>query len=625
VDGPLALTVAYPPENAALAARDSNFIFGSTGSGAAVLTINGTAVDVAPNGAFLAFVPIPADGVYRLRATKGAEVADATRTVRVPSAPGAPSGPALLAASVYPAGALALPAGEAFEVGFRGEAGGRAYLVTPFGERLPLFEQMATLGSASSAEDFRTQTAGAGQGPGRISTYSRMVLAREPWTSADTSTARPRIQGPSGFVGAAASAAAGGAEASARTHAVFELVVGRDTGRAPVPLNLAVLTPGLPRVGEAWPGGNAPPSADWTVRGRPATSGPFHYFWPAGTLLPIDAERNGMLRVRLSGFLAAWVPAGDVRLLPEGTALPRGTVGGARFTPRAESVDLRVPLSKRMPFHVEESERGLTLDIYGATSAINFFQYGGLDPLIEIAEWEQPAEHVLRFNVRLTSPVWGYETLYDNAGGLVLRIRRPPPIDPDRPLSGQVILVDPGHGGPDSATVGPTRLTEADANLGIALKLKPMLEGAGARVVMTRTSRAGPDLAARPRMARDSNVHALVSIHNNAFPDGVNPFENNGTSVYYYHPHSADMAKLLQRELLAELGLRDIGYGRADLALARPTWLPAVLTETMFMMIPEHEAALRDPGVQERIARAHLRALESFFRQRAQASVNPPR
>src|SRR5690606_14312725 len=100
-------------------------------------------------------------------------------------------------------------------------------------------------------------------------------------------------------------------------------------------------------------------------------------------------------------------------------------------------------------------------------------------------------------------------------------------------------------------------------------------------------------------------------------------FENNGTSVYYYHAHSADMAQHLQRELLAELGLRDIGYGRADLALARPTWMPAVLTETMFMMIPEQEAALRDPAVQERIARAHLRALGAFLRSRAQARRPP--
>jgi N-acetylmuramoyl-L-alanine amidase len=87
--------------------------------------------------------------------------------------------------------------------------------------------------------------------------------------------------------------------------------------------------------------------------------------------------------------------------------------------------------------------------------------------------------------------------------------------------------------------------------------------------------------------------------------------------MYYFHPHSADLTRLLQIEMLDELGLRDIGYGRADLALVRPTWMPSVLSETMFMMIPEQEAALRDPRVQARIAHAHLRALELFLLRRA--------
>ncbi|HET7320950.1 MAG TPA: N-acetylmuramoyl-L-alanine amidase, partial [Longimicrobiaceae bacterium] len=67
----------------------------------------------------------------------------------------------------------------------------------------------------------------------------------------------------------------------------------------------------------------------------------------------------------------------------------------------------------------------------------------------------------------------------------------------------------------------------------------------------------------------------------------------------------------------AELGLRDLGIGRADLALVRPTWFPSALTETMFLMVPQQEAALRNPDVQERIARAHLRAIEAFVRERA--------
>jgi len=147
--------------------------------------------------------------------------------------------------------------------------------------------------------------------------------------------------------------------------------------------------------------------------------------------------------------------------------------------------------------------------------------------------------------------------------------------------------------------------------------LKPLLEAAGARVLMLRTDAAAVDLGARPRMATEFDANLLVSLHNNAFPDGVNPFANNGTSAYYFQPQSLDLARAIDRALVGELGLRDLGIGRADLALVRPTWMPAVLSETMFLMVPEQENALRDPAVQQRIAEAHLRALEAFLAERA--------
>jgi len=196
----------------------------------------------------------------------------------------------------------------------------------------------------------------------------------------------------------------------------------------------------------------------------------------------------------------------------------------------------------------------------------------------------------------------------------VVTVRRPPDIDPLNPLAGLLIAVDAGH--PPGGGTGPTGLTEADANLPVARALESMLTSAGARVLMLRTDAFPVDLGSRPRLATQMNADLLVSLHNNAFPDGVNPFQNNGTSVYYYQPHSLDLAKAVQSELLAELRLRDIGIGRADLALARPTWMPSVLSETMFMMIPQQEAALRDPDVQRRIAAAHLRAIEKFLRGR---------
>lgn len=593
-DGVLAIDVVYPDSGQSIV-TDSTFIFGNVGTGNAGLTINGASVDVAPNGAFLAFLAVPADGVYRLQATKDGLSASAQRLV-APSMESAPvTGMRIVEGSAFPSGAYAVAPDHPIEVGFRGTRGGHAYLVLPGGTRIVLHE-VAEM-RAPGDRNFVTQPGATGS---RLAPWSRYegVMQPTPLTAADTGVATPALGSGTPFD---------------TTSAWFELVTGSDTVRAPLRLNLRLLDPVLPRVGVV----TAPIDArsDWDVRARAHTSGPFHWFWPHGTRLQLVEERNGMLRVRLTGTLSAWVPAGDVRILPPGTPAPFSTVAGVRLVQQHDAIDVRIPLAEPLPFRVDEDGGTLTIDIYGAKSTSNFFQYGSLDPLVERAQWSQPDDDIYRITLHLTQPAWGYTTMRAANGDLVVRVRRPPVIDQRNPLRGLRIAVDAGH--PPAGATGPTRLTEAEANLAIAQALQPMLERAGAHVIMVRRDAAPVELNARPQMAADSNAHILVSIHNNAFPDGVNPFENNGTSAYYFHPHSADLARHLQRELLAELHLRDLGIGRADLALARPTWMPAVLTETMFLMIPQQEAALRNPEVHERIAEAHLRALEAFARDRA--------
>lgn len=641
VDGPLVLDVGYPPEGSTIAARDSNFIFGSTGSGRARLTINGHAVEVAPNGGFLAFIPVPPDGTYSLSAARNGETATLERHVTVP-APPAPVGFEIT--SAYPSGALAVQRGEPIEIGFRAPRGVRAVAVLPDGSRVQLVEQ-GMAAEVDAGDQFRTNLPAQPREP-ELARYSALIRVTAPILSADTSVARPQIGSLVVPVDAAPDdpddvaepsvtrrpplgTPAGGvrppparAEVSRRPAdgvarpIVLEIIAGADTVRERLPLNVSILPPDIPRVGIV----TAPPNppSDWTIRGRVDTSGPYHFFWPAGTYLAVTGQRGGMYRVRLAADRTAWVPAAEVRLLPAGAPPVDAAVAAVRFSPEPEFIDLRIPLPARVPFQVSEEESALHIDVFGATSRINFFQYGRLDPLVAGAAWSQPADDVLRVSVNLNEPVWGYDTFYDASGALILRIRRPPVIDAAAPLRGMFIGVDAGHGGEDRSTRGPTDFREADANLQIALQLQQLLEGAGARVMMTRTTDMTVPLNDRPRMAADSGVHVLLSVHNNAFPDGVNPWANNGTSTYYYHPHSLDLARLIQRELLDELGLRDIGFGRADLALARPTWMPSVLSETAFMMIPAQEAALRDPAVQRRIAAAHVRALEEFLRSRAQ-------
>jgi N-acetylmuramoyl-L-alanine amidase len=87
VDGPIAIRVVYPQAGQVVTSRDSNFIFGSIGTGKATLRINGFPARVYPNGAFIAFIPNPpaASPRYELVAERGGESVRATHTIAYPA------------------------------------------------------------------------------------------------------------------------------------------------------------------------------------------------------------------------------------------------------------------------------------------------------------------------------------------------------------------------------------------------------------------------------------------------------------------------------------------------------------------------------------------------------------
>lgn len=588
----LDIELMYPAEGATITARDSTFIFGNVGTGGATLTINGAPVEVQPNGAFLAFLPVPADGVYRLNARgPGGAVAELTRNVKVPAvARAAPElgGLHIVAGSVGPSGSFVGVADEPFTVRFRGTPGATARLVLPDGSTVPLTEQRVTEIGGGFMQDRPPQ-------PREFIEYAATFPLGLSLAAERAETAQPTL----------ASAAGAGT-------AYVELIRGGDTLRTPVDLNLGVMPAGTTRIGVA-----ATEDADQTIIGTavPPPGTPYHWFFQNGTRLEITGERNGQYRVRLSRDLSVWVNADEVRLLPEGAPPPSASVGSIRAKAEPGWADVVLALSERVPTHVHTDGSEITLYVYGARSRTNWIYYGPEDPLVRDISWSQPETDLYRLTVELSQPVWGYRTFYDEGGNLVLRVRRPPRIDASNPLAGRVVAVDAGH--PPGGAIGPTGLTEAEANLMISRRLIRMLRERGARVVEPRPDTAAVSLGDRIRIAEEGGAELLVSVHHNAFGDGVNPWERNGTSVLVNRSHSLELARAFQRELVAEFHLRDLGVIWADRALVRPTWMPSALTETMFMMIPRQEAALRDPEVQERSARAHLRALEAFLRDRS--------
>jgi N-acetylmuramoyl-L-alanine amidase len=595
VDGPLRIDVVYPAEGATITAADSNFIFGNLGTGDATLSINGHEVPVAPNGAWLAFLPVPEDGVYQLSAASHEETAQHTHRVQVPPRAVTRHDPArlmIVEGSVSPSGVFTGVRGERIQVRLRGTPGAQARLVLPDGRRVQLREQAVVerrTGFMLDEVEVRQD----------VAQYVGSFALDTPIFGTDTAAVPMLTRGP------------GYQEPRLPPRpARVELVRGADTVRTELTASLGVLEEAEPRVGIP-----ATERPDSTLIGTklPGPNNPFQWFFPNGTRLEITGESAGFLRVRLTRDLHVWVNADQVRLLAVGTPAPRGEVGTIEVRPEPDFARVSFSMTERLPYQVQPHERGASVVFYGATGRTGFMGHGQTDPFVDGITWEQVTDELYRVDIELNQPLWGFGVGWDPRGNLELRLRRPPPIDARNPLRGLHIGVDAGH--PPGGAIGPTRLTEADANLMVARRLVPLLQRAGATVLEIRPDTATVPLIQRPLMAIENDVHLLVSVHFNAFPDGVNPFENHGTLMLYYWPHSRDFARHLQREILAELRLPDRGVRFQDLALPRTQWMPSVLTESAFMMIPEIEAALRDERVQQRIAEAHLRAIESFLRQ----------
>ena len=583
---PLHITVVYPDTADPIQAQDSSFLFGSVGAGRGdvTLTINGVAVPVSPRGTWLAWLPLPPDSLARFdivaRAGTGAEQQETTFVARIAQPYRPPTGAMawIDTTSFTPTDSLAFPAGEGIRLSVRATPGAQVRLRME-GVRTPVWFVPDTLPEepAWGVRAFGTDTAAY-----RLPPAADRYVAWLP--------------------------------AVPLCDAIVEAIVGTDTARAVWPLVLDTLDRSHPLVVMLNDDTAHTGKSDSLTVGKAVPYGTYNWFFPLGTTSVATARYGSQTRLQLSRGAVAWVNSADVIPLAPNTPPPGGIVGSVRLTANSKSLVLRVPLPARVPFKVEEEERSLTLRLYGAQSDVNWMQHGGTDPYVTRMSYAQPTADEVTITLALSGRVWGYRTHWSGRD-LVLEIRRPPAIDSQHPLAGRTIVIDPGH--PPVGAHGPSGLWEPVATLAVSKQVKALLEHEGATVLLTRTDSLPIDLFPRTNFAEHHDADLLVSIHANALPDGINPFVNNGTSVYYFHPRSAALARALDRALVAELRVRDLGMGRGDYALARDPWFPSSLTEGLFMMIPEQEAMLASPEGQLRYARGIAKGIQDFLREMA--------
>ncbi len=568
----LAIRVQYPSDNQIITSRDSNFVLGVVGSGDARLTINGFPVDVAPNGSFIGWLPNPAAAAprYDLVAVRDADTARGRVTIRYPVRRLLPANGALRvdSSSVIPGRGLRVGMNEFVRVGVRAPFNATVSVESDDGSKRRVPPARTSLPTPTSSTQDDAATFFVTDVPARVlAAGARLVIAR------NADTVRLTLPAPSVM------------RSDVRTLGMLKTSVtaGSDTDR--------------------------------TVNARTIPDGTYKWLLFPGTVLEITGARGGFTRVKLDETLEVWVDSGDITALPDGSASAARVTSGFRVLPDVGWVDLVIPMGEKPAFIVEPDFEKLTLTLYGVQANPEISPIIGNDTLIRRMNWEQVTSDRVRITLSLSHPVYGWLSLWDeHRRAFVLRVRRPPVIaDVTRPLAGLTIAVDPGH--PPAGATGPSGLYEGDAVLPVGLLVAEMLKSRGAQVVMTRTTKDAVGLTERGVTARRGNANAFVSIHLNALPDGVNPFVNNGTSTLFFNGSSEPLARALQFELMPRLGLRDLGVHYQNLAVARPSWYPAALTEGAFLMMPDQEAAMRNPAYIRRYAEGIVAGLERYFRE----------
>ncbi len=215
------------------------------------------------------------------------------------------------------------------------------------------------------------------------------------------------------------------------------------------------------------------------------------------------------------------------------------------------------------------------------------------------------------------------------------------------------VVIDPGHGGRDTGTIGPSGLKEKDLVLALSLRLKELLETRlGTDVVLTRTGDDFVPLEERTAIANQMRADLFLSVHANSSRDkrvtGVETFflnfssnaeereiasrENAGAqknirdledllkqiALGDYNEESSDLAHVVQESLYLEMKngrsvMRDRGVKKAPFIVLINLNMPGILTEVGFISNPTDESYFKDSSGQDKTAEALYQGVKKYL------------
>lgn len=227
----------------------------------------------------------------------------------------------------------------------------------------------------------------------------------------------------------------------------------------------------------------------------------------------------------------------------------------------------------------------------------------------------------------------------------------------------RIVVLDPGHGGPDPGAISVSGLREKEITLKVAQTVKQALEATGRyKVHLTRSEDVYVPLRKRYQLAEQAGAELFISLHADSNGDS----SLRGASIYTLSEKSSDreaaalaakenrsdaiagidlsnqsdavasfLIELRQRQtmnesaLFSETLIQEVGSSTrllrnthrfAGFAVLKSPDVPSVLMELGYLSNRHDEKALRDPRHQDKLSRSILRATDAFFERKERLS-----
>ena len=216
------------------------------------------------------------------------------------------------------------------------------------------------------------------------------------------------------------------------------------------------------------------------------------------------------------------------------------------------------------------------------------------------------------------------------------------------------IVIDPGHGGHDTGTIGPTGLMEKDLCLDVALRLGKIIQQKlpGADILYTRSDDTFIPLEERTHIANEAKADLFISIHANSSQDhgarGVETYylnlrgspeamavaaRENAVSQESIHDledvvkqiartekidESKELAEDVQDSLSRRIQktarpVRNRGVRKAPFVVLIGADMPSILTEISFLSNPSDEQLLKKPEHRQRVAEGLYQGMAAYL------------